>query len=72
MGSRPENLDRRRARQEKLSPPHPTTPVSERPTQPLCSKEVASLGQEIRIFPIMFIEICSNHTNVCYCLCNLT
>ena len=34
--------------------PHPTTPVFERPTQPIGWWEVTPLGQEFRLFSIKF------------------
>ena len=52
------------------SPPPPTTPVSERPTPPPPVDEIVPpLGEELRMFPIMFIEVCLNNLYVCYCLC---
>ena len=38
----------------------PSTPVFERPTEPPDYWEVALLGQEWKMYPIMFLEICFN------------
>ena len=40
--------------------PHPTTPVSARPTQPPVFIKATPSEQELRMFPIMFMEFFLN------------
>ena len=52
-------------------PPHATTSDSERPTRPPLLMRICPLGQELRMLPIMFIEIDLNNFHYRYYVCIL-
>ena len=46
-----------------------TSPGCQRPTQPPALMRTLPLQQELRVFPIMGIEFCSNNIYYRYCVC---
>ena len=46
--------------EENSPPPPPTTPVTERPTRPPALMKIPPFGTKMKMFQIMFIEICFN------------
>ena len=54
--------------EDKENSPPPTTPESVRPTEPPMLQRSQPLGQEWKVYPIMFLEICFI---VYYCVCVL-
>ena len=54
--------------EDKKNAPPPTTPKSSYPPNLLGYKEVELLGQEWKMYPIMFLEICFINY---YCVCVL-